>query len=137
MLTPVPGIECANDGSTKGPLEILLVEDEPTIGMLTRQGLQQRGHKVVLAATITKAFADVVEQSFDVILLDLQVGDERGEDLILNLRASGQFLPSIVVVSARPTLLIQTAVNEIGAVGYVQKPCAVSEIEAVLDRVVA
>ena len=79
MLTQATNWECANDGSTKGPLEILLVEDEPTVGMLTTEGLQQRGHRVVLAATIAEAFADVVEQSFDVILLDLKVGDERGE----------------------------------------------------------
>ncbi len=137
MLTSASSSECANDSSPKGPLDILLVENEPIIGTLTTEALRQRGHRVVLAETIAKASADLAQRSFDVILLDLQVGDERGEDLILSLRAVGHPMPSVVVVSARPTLLIQTAVNEIGAAAYVQKPCAVDEIQAVLDRVVA
>jgi DNA-binding response OmpR family regulator len=135
MLTLVSRVECANDGSTRGPLDILLVDDEPTVGTVTAEGLRQRGHRVVLAATIAKARADLTDKSFDVILLDLQVADERGEDLILSLRASGYPMPSVVIVSARPTLLIQTAVNEIGAAAYVQKPCVVGEIEAVMHRV--
>src|ERR1700733_13132992 len=108
MLTSMPNAECANDSSAKGPLDILLVEDDRKIARTTTEALRERGHSVVLAETIAKAFTDLTERSFDVILLDLQVGDERGEDLILNLRASGHPLPSVVVVSARPTLLIQT-----------------------------
>src|ERR1700722_18870331 len=108
MITSMPSGECANDGSAKGPFDILLVEDEPLVGTLTTDALRQRGHRVVLAATIAQALADVTAGSFDVILLDLQVGGERGEDLIHSLRASGHALPSVVVVSARPTFLTQT-----------------------------
>ena len=137
MLTSVPSSERANDGSVKGSFDILLVEDEPIIGTLTTEALRQRGHRVVLAETISKAHTDLTEQSFDVILLDLQIGDERGEDLILRLRAADHAVPPVIVVSARPMLLIHTAVNEIGAAASVQKPCAVSEIQAAMDRVVA
>ena len=137
MLTSASSSECANDSSTKGPLSILLVDDEPTVGLLMKEALRQRGHRVVLAATIAKAYSDLIAQSFDVILLDLQIGDERGEDLILRLRASGRVVPPVIVVSAKPTLLIHTAVKEIGAAASVQKPCAVGEIQAAMDCVVA
>ena len=82
MLTSMPNCECANDGSAKGPFDILLVEDEPLVGTLTTEALRQLGHRVVLAATIAQALADVTAGSFDVILLDLQVGGERGEDFV-------------------------------------------------------
>jgi len=136
MPTPAPSAASAHS-SPKRPLQILLVEDEPALGEVTTEALQQRGHRVILAKTIAIAFSRLSTSSFDAILLDLQVGSERGEDLVLRLRDAGYRVPSVVIVSARSTLLIRLAMEEIGAAAFVQKPCVVDDIQTVLDRVVA
>jgi DNA-binding response OmpR family regulator len=136
MLTPAPRAACANS-LAKRPLQILLVEDEPALGEVTTEALQQRGHRVTLANTIATAFSQLSTISFDAILLDLQVGPDRGEDLVLRLRNAGYWVPSVVIVSARSTLLIRLAMEEIGAAAFVQKPCVVDDIQTVLDRIVA
>jgi DNA-binding response OmpR family regulator len=117
--------------------DILLVEDDPSLGSLIKESLTTAGHRVTLVWSVDDAFDSFVsEPRFDAILLDLQVGDERGESLIEKLHIHRLEIPPIIVMSAQPEYQISSSARWINASSVLAKPCTLSEIEETLRRVV-
>ena len=116
---------------------LLIVEDDRILGFVTAEALRSRGHTVVLAATPESA-ADWLRRSplFDAMLLDLDLGTERGEALIERLRDEGARLPEIVILSAQPMDLLHRSRRAIDACAVIQKPASVEEIDRELERCV-
>jgi len=78
---------------------VLLVEDDVRLGDLTREILIECGY----AVTLTRNWHEALEiltsnRNFDVVLLDLELGKNRGETLIEAARESGATLPKIIVL---------------------------------------
>jgi CheY-like chemotaxis protein len=122
----------------KRSLCILLVEDDPALGPMTCHGLVELGHRSVLASTGPSAYQHLSKvHDFEVILLDLQLGDERSEPLILRLREEGITVPAIVVYSADPMIAIERAARAIDAKGYVQKPASLTDIDRAIQAAAA
>lgn len=117
---------------------ILLVEDDPALGPVTMEVLTSCGHHVLLANTFEAAYNYLRRQhAFQAILLDLQLGLQRGEDLILRLRAERFELPRIVILSAQPLSEISAAKAKIGAHSHAQKPASATQINQALDLAMA
>ncbi len=122
----------------KRRLCILLVEDDPVLGAMTFHALVHLGHRSVLAATAPAAYKHLSEpHEFHLILLDLQLGDERSEPLILRLRGGGFELPKILVFSAQPMDELHRAASTIGTRHILQKPASIEELHQAIERVVA
>ncbi len=68
---------------------LLLVEDDPVLGPITAEALDIFGHATRLAATVSSAFEELCNTDFDAIVLDLQLGADRGETLIDIVREAG------------------------------------------------
>jgi two-component system response regulator QseB len=114
---------------------ILLVEDDPALGPLTAYALSDYGHRVVLVASVPAAFTKLsASNDFDAILLDLELGAERGETLIEQLRTAHCNVPEVIIVSAQPTAELHRAMRRIDACAAVSKPCTVLELNAELQR---
>lgn len=60
---------------------VLVVDDDPAIRRLVRTGLELEGHSVIEAATLAQARA-LLDQPFDVVLLDRQLPDGDGLGLV-------------------------------------------------------
>ncbi len=116
---------------------ILLVEDDPTLGLSLRLALADAGHRVHLAPTLSTARAATGERAFDLVLLDLGLPDGDGLDLCAELRDAGDFVP-IIALTARHTVDARVDGLHAGADDYVTKPFDLSElcarIEAQLRR---
>jgi two-component system catabolic regulation response regulator CreB len=69
---------------------ILVVDDEPHIGLMLRPHLEKRGYRVSLARTLADARAVLATPSaaVDGLLLDLHLPDGSGLDLLRQLRAA-------------------------------------------------
>jgi two-component system, sensor histidine kinase len=71
----------AGDQATAGPsrpLRVLLVEDTPANQVLVVHALGKRGHNVIVAANGRLALDQVKRQTFDLILMDLQMPEMDG-----------------------------------------------------------
>ncbi|HEX4480257.1 MAG TPA: response regulator [Rudaea sp.] len=90
-----------------------------------------RGSRHVRAAAFTRLFA---ANDFDAILLDLELGTERGETLIEQLRIAHCNVPEVIIVSAQPQVELQRAMRRIDACAALGKPCSVRELNAELER---
>jgi DNA-binding response OmpR family regulator len=80
---------------------ILVVDDEPHIGLLLRPRLEQLGYRVSVARTIAAARTALALPSaaVDVLLLDLHLPDGSGLDFLRQVRAAPEHhaLPVLVL----------------------------------------
>ena len=85
------------------PRHLLVVDDEPHIGLLLRPHLEHVGYRVSLARTLGQARGVLADPRtpVDAVLLDLHLPDGSGLDLLRDLRsaAATRSLPVIVLTA--------------------------------------
>ena len=106
--------------------KILIVEDDDDIAAALSRGLQREGYDVSVAIDMVSARAEF-QQQYDAAIVDSMLGQDRGEDLIRELRQQGQRLP-IVMLSALSNVEDRTRGLEAGADDYVAKPFEFAEL---------
>ena len=136
------GVDSAGGNMDPPPirgLKILSVEDIVVNQIVLGGMLQQDGHSVAFVETGTAALA-TLDATFDLILLDLQLPDMHGIDVLKTLRAhSNQSLATmpIVVVSALVLDKEKQECASAGADGFITKPVKLhtlrKEIRALSD----
>ena len=112
------------------PLQILLVEDEPTIALTLGDDLEGEGHDVVHTADGKEAIRLLGERSFDCVITDVRLP---GADGLEVLRAAKRARPSteVLMMTAYATVEHAVAAMREGADDYIQKPFL---NDAVLER---
>lgn len=109
-------------------ISVLIIEDDPSVGHSMMDVLKTTGFAPTLVTTADEAHDAMLDIDFDVILLDLQLGHERGESLIQSVRASGVSTPPIVILSAMPPAVAQVAFKQLGAAAVLGKDRDIHEI---------
>ena len=99
--------------------EILLVEDELRLRRTLVRSLEGRGYRVVEAATAAEAVASALATEFTVMLLDVNLPDATGWDVLRQLRAVGCTVPVVVLSAVPPN---PTRVREFRPLGVLYKP---------------
>ncbi len=112
-------------------LKILLAEDEPGIRQLLRRAFERSPYQVLTAADAAQALEIAKTQHPDLILMDLGLPHESGEQLILELREcpSTATIP-IVLMTAHGAPADRLRGFELGADDYVAKPFDLFELTA-------
>lgn len=107
----------------RGVLRVLVVEDEP-IAAEAHTAYVERvpGFAVVgTVATMQDAMKALRDKEIDVVLLDMNLPDRHGLDVVRAMRAGGHAADVIAVTSARDLEVVRAAVS-LGVVQYVLKP---------------
>ena len=116
---------------------ILLVEDDPHVGAITVDLLAAWGHKAELTGSSGSAFVLLTApHKIEVVLLDLQLGAERGEALVAKLRLTDSPIPPIIILSAQSMPELVIAGRAMGAVGILRKPCSVHKMMEAIELAV-
>jgi len=115
-------------------MQVLLVEDEPSIAEPLVVALRREGHDVVHAPDGTSALDADMNGSFDLVLLDLRLPDMDGLDVCRELRLRGDV--PIIIVSARGEDVDMVVGLELGADDYLVKPFGVRVLLARMNAVV-
>jgi DNA-binding response OmpR family regulator len=107
--------------------KILLVEDEPSLAMLIRDNLAERGYTVVQAADGEQALTVYREQAPDLILLDVMLPRRDGFAVAEIIRAADRETPILFLTSkARPKDVVRGF--EAGGNDYLKKPFGIEEL---------
>jgi DNA-binding NtrC family response regulator len=69
-------------GNGGGSKTVLVVDDDSSLRLLCRINLELDGHRVVEAATLSEARAQLEREAPDVVLLDVHLGNDDGLDLL-------------------------------------------------------
>jgi two-component system, LytTR family, response regulator len=115
------------------PLRILIADDEPVARRVLRQELELRLDVEILgeADTGTRTLAAIEDGRPDVVLLDLEMPQMGGFEVIDRLRG-GAHLPVIIVVTAYDQYAIRAF--EEGAIDYLLKPVSEARLAQALER---
>jgi DNA-binding response OmpR family regulator len=110
-------------------VRVLVVEDETKVADALHDGLDRAGYDVVVALTGERAFFLANAETFGVMILDLNLPDRDGLQILTMLRARGIDTP-VLVLTARDTLESHVAGLDSGADDYLVKPFAFAELLA-------
>lgn len=105
------------------PLRILLVDDDAEIVHLTGFALRRVGWEMVAITSAQDVEAAAQQGPFDLILLDLFLGDGNGVDLLVVLRSHPRLRAAPVALFTAETSAerLNPALAQ-GAAGHIQKP---------------
>ncbi|UUY03767.1 response regulator transcription factor [Svornostia abyssi] len=108
---------------------VLLVDDDAAIRRTVAASLELEGFSVVPASGGRAALEAATRMKPDLMLLDLNMPDLDGLEVLKRLRAEGDQVP-VCVLSARDEVEDRVLGLESGADDYVVKPFAIEEITA-------
>jgi two-component system KDP operon response regulator KdpE len=110
-------------------MRILVVEDEPRMAELLRQGLAEEGHVVTVALEGREALGLAASAAFDLILLDVMLPGMDGLAVARRLRAQRNQTPILMLTARDAPSDIVEGLN-LGADDYLTKPFGVEELLA-------
>jgi len=110
-------------------MKILVVEDQERLAVFLRQSLIERSYTVTVVGTCAEANHAICETSYDVVVLDLNLPDGDGLDLLADWRRSG-FVEPVLILSARDTVEDRISGLDLGADDYLPKPFSIEELLA-------
>jgi phosphoserine phosphatase RsbU/P len=109
--------------------KVLVVEDDSGIALGLEDALRIEGHQVELATSGAIASRRAVDETFDLILLDVLLPGKNGFEVCREVRASGLDTP-IIFLSALAQESDRISGLNLGANDYVVKPFSSSELMA-------
>jgi DNA-binding NarL/FixJ family response regulator len=116
------------------PVTALVIDDEPHVRVLLGAILKQIGVRTVWEAADGIAGAALAAaQKPEVILLDINLPEVNGLEVLATLKAQAPAIP-VVIVSAQSTVRTLEKAKALGADGFIVKYVAKSEISDLLSR---
>jgi DNA-binding response OmpR family regulator len=116
---------------------VLIVEDDPTTSAMLMGVVRRQQWEGNACGDLAAAWQALCSERVDVLLLDLNLPDGEGTDLLRKLRrAPAGALPDpktpVLVISSRAQLNSRLSALDLGADGYVIKPVHLEEVAAVM-----
>jgi len=112
--------------------KVLIVEDSASLALGYAAQLEDAGHEVSLCETLAAARREVTAQTFDVILLDLQLPDGDGLSFFDALPETAA--PSVVVITADGSLSRAINAMRLGAYDFLVKPVAGTRLLSTVEN---
>ena len=113
--------------------KILLVDDEKTIHTFLKYVLGKRGHDVDGVLSGVLALERVEQNAYDLYLIDLDMPEMSGEDLINRLRKVGKGDP-FLILSGLPEDEVSGANERLRGAGFIRKPFRVEKLMAAIEQ---
>jgi heavy metal response regulator len=111
-------------------MRILVVEDERKVANFVRQGLEEEGHAVDVAAEGAEAIdRGLADPPYDLVVLDVMLPKRDGFAVVRTLREHGVATP-VLMLTARDAVADKVAGLDAGADDYLVKPFAFEEFLA-------
>jgi PAS domain S-box-containing protein len=135
-----PGAQAASVPGSGRRLHVLLAEDNPFNQAVMEDLLPRRGHTVQVAGDGRATLAALEQDHFDVMLLDIQMPELDGFQVVAVQRqreqGTGRHLP-IIALTARSADGERERCLQAGMDDYLAKPVRAAKLFAAIDRVVS
>jgi len=109
------------------PMRILLVEDEEKVARFVERGLKAELYVVDVAADGKTALHHLEHFSYEVVILDLNLPDISGHEVLRYIRKGNRSLP-VLILTARDSIADKVENFELGADDYLTKPFSFTEL---------
>ncbi len=123
-----------------GSLHVLVVEDNRVNQRLASKHLEKLGHTVVIANNGLEALQQIEQQSFDLVLMDVQMPEMDGLEATKQLRnreiGTGRHVP-VIALTAHAMEGDRAACLAAGMDDYVSKPIVYQQLLEAIQAVIA
>jgi len=118
-------------------INILLAEDEPSLGKIIKESLETRNFKVVHCLDGNQAYDTFLAENPDIVVLDIMMPKKDGFEVAKAIRKIDYQIPIIFLTAKSQTEDVIKGFN-IGGNDYIRKPFSMEElivrIQALLKR---
>ena len=115
-------------------MRLLLADDERNIRSVLTDELQHLGHTVVACADGTEALQVLQKETFDVLLLDLDMPEINGLTVLEKARTLGSDA-DVIILTGKGTLEAAQRAVHLGIVEFLTKPYSLTDLESILKRI--
>lgn len=113
---------------------VIIVEDDPQLGLLTREIISSIGIQTRLVDDGALALQAIAETQPDLVILDMHLPNVSGAEILSRLRADPALKDTKVLISTADTAMIEA--NETLANGCIVKPFDMKQlIDAVRSQI--
>lgn len=113
-----------------GYMKALVIEDDPIAQQLIARYLKTSGLVALFADTLSDAIALAARVEPQLVFIDLNLPDGRGEVLIQRVRLEPSMADAVlVVVTAESDLAIRESVLEAGVDKFIEKPIQPGQVK--------
>ncbi len=106
---------------------ILIVDDAEAVRQTLRRILEDEGYRVADVSSAAEARAEIEREWCDLVLLDLQLPDEDGLELLAALQHDDGELP-VIVISGHGNIDSAVKATRLGAYDFLEKPLALERV---------
>jgi two-component system response regulator QseB len=116
-------------------MRLLIIEDEKDLALVMKRGLEDRGFTVDVSNTGMEGEEKALANRYDAVLLDLNLPDKDGLDVLTYMREQEIQTP-VIIITARHAVSERTNGLNIGADDYIVKPFDFEELKARIQAVI-
>jgi CheY-like chemotaxis protein len=116
-------------------LRVLIAEDDPVSALLARAVLEKLGHDVTDVGTTPLAIQAAGLAVFDIVLVDMQLAEDSGLDVVRALRQTLRGNISIIAMSGSNDIETKLAAEQAGADLYLEKPVSPDVLRRAVEAV--
>ncbi|MGH7206854.1 MAG: response regulator [Nitrospiraceae bacterium] len=113
---------------------IRVVDDEPMVLDLLQKALTRKGHEVLTADSGRKAIELFRQDRPDLTILDLNLPDINGIDVLREIRSVDPHAPVIILTGAG-TEALENQARALGVTDFLQKGFSLHALGAALNRI--
>ena len=115
-------------------MNVLVIEDDPSVRTLVKAVLEKNDHEVDVAETAKNGEAQASNNDYDIIILDLGLPDGDGFDLCKSMRDDDITIP-VLILSAEQETDVKIKCLRVGADDYITKPFDTEELMARIEAI--
>ncbi len=122
---------------TSEPTEVLVVDTNIYTGKILEEILESFNAKVTSVTTSKEAITKVIENKYDLVLLDEILEDKKYEKVIDDLKSISGFETPVVLMTKDPdNETMKESIKTLGFAGYISKPINNIEVETTYASIV-
>ena len=115
---------------------ILVIDDEPGIGLSCRRILEPEGHEVASFVDSQAGLQAALSGEFDLVIVDLMMPGLSGMEILKSIKGAG-VSAEVVIITGYSTVESAVEAMKEGAADYLSKPFTPNELKMVLGKVFA
>jgi DNA-binding NtrC family response regulator len=116
-----------------GPLDVLILDDEPLVGQRLKPSLEREGYHVEIFVDPRKAISRIEEKEFDIVVTDIRMEEVGGIQVLEKVKAKSPETKVIIITGYATIELARESVTK-GAFDFIAKPFRIGTIRDIIEK---